>query len=104
MPARILKPHAENVKGKALLSESRMAQLGPPPIRTFDAVRHASTRFNEAANHRDPIFGGHSATLYKRNDDLVLLKYTAYEDRVTTFVQQYLPVLFLVRTTQFLLL
>ena len=103
MPAQILKQHAENVEGKALLSESQMAQLGPPPIRTFDAVHHASTRFNKAANHRDLIFGGHSATLYERNDDLVLLKQPAHEDRVTTFVQQYLPVLFLVRTTQFLL-
>jgi len=76
-----------------------MAQLGPPPIRTFDAVHHASTRFNKVANQRDPIFGGHSATLYEINHDLVLLKQPAHEDRVTTFVQQYLPVLFLVRVT-----
>jgi len=80
-----------------------MAQLGPPPIRTFDAVHHASTRYNKVADQRESIFGGYSAILYERNDDLVLLKQPAYEDRVTTFVQRYLPVLFLVRTTQSLL-
>jgi hypothetical protein len=39
-------------------------------------------------------------SLYETDDDLVLLKQPAYEDRVTTFVQRYLPILFLVCMAQ----
>lgn len=64
----------------------------------MDAFRHASTRLNQDSKAREPVLGGHSATLYSQNNDLVLLKHHEEEDRSSAFVQRYLPVFFLVRT------
>jgi hypothetical protein len=91
------KKHLNVSSGEALLFESTLAVIKPPPKRTFDAIYHASTRFNETENRRDTIFSGCSAELYSTDDDLVLLKQPAYEDRLTLFVQRYLPVIFAVR-------
>ena len=79
-----------------MLFESTLAVLKSPPSRTFDAIHHASKRFNKAAKRWDPVLGGYSATLYSTNDDLVLLKQPEHDDRLTAFVHKYLPVLFVV--------
>jgi hypothetical protein len=57
---------------------------------------HATTRFNEDSKLNEPILGGYSAALYSQNEDLVMLKQPEHEDRLTAFVQRYLPVFFLV--------
>lgn len=88
------------VTGEALLLESKLAELDSPPVRTFDTLYHISTRYNKASKRREPVLGGHSATLYESENDLVLLRQPVYEDRVTMFVQRYLPILFLVRRGQ----
>ena len=82
--------------GEALLFESTLAILKPPPSRTFDTVHHAFMRENKSEARWDPVLGGHSAELYRKDDDLVVLKQPIYEDRITVFVQKYLSVLFIV--------
>lgn len=85
------------VAGEALIYESTLASLGPPPARTFDAVHHAATRYDKKSKQQESIFDGHSARLYNTNTDLVVLKQPEYEDRLTGFVQRYLPIIFVVR-------
>ncbi|KAH7074132.1 hypothetical protein FB567DRAFT_190544 [Paraphoma chrysanthemicola] len=80
---------------EALMFESSLAMLKAPPRRTFEAINHAFTRFNKTANRRDPVLAGYSSTLYSSNDDLVMLKQPQHEDRLTSFVQSKLPVLFI---------
>jgi hypothetical protein len=76
--------------------ESTLASLGPPPVRTFDAINHAATRYDKTLKQRDSIMIGSSAKLYTTNEDLVVLKRAEFEDRLTSFVQRYLPVFFIV--------
>lgn len=76
--------------------ESTLASLGPPPVRTFDAINRAATRYDESLKQREPIMIGTSVKLYSTNEDLVVLKQVEFEDRLTGFVQRYLPVLFMV--------
>lgn len=45
-----------------------------------------------------PVLGGHSATIYDNIHDLVALKPLVYQDRLSRFVQKYLPILFRVCT------
>jgi hypothetical protein len=82
--------------GKALIFESTLASFGPPPVRTFDAINHAATRYDKALKQREPIMIGTSAKLYTTNEDLVVLKQAELEDRLTGFVHRYLPVFFMV--------
>lgn len=82
--------------GQALLFESTLAILRPPPPRTFDAIQHAFHRYDDQEDRYDPILGGFSAGFYSQRDKLVLLKQPIHEDRVTAFVQKYLAVLFTV--------
>ncbi|KAH6629701.1 hypothetical protein C7974DRAFT_395030 [Boeremia exigua] len=77
---------------EALLFECTLACVKSPPSRTFEAVFHASTRFNKDSKEHDPILGGSSSKLYSLNDDLVLLKQPEHNDRLTAFVQRFLPV------------
>lgn len=79
--------------------ESTLAVLKAPPTRTFDALNNAFLRFNKSANRWDPVLGGHSATLYSTNEDLVLLKQPEQSDRFTEFAERYLAFLFVVRST-----
>ncbi|KAF2023207.1 hypothetical protein EK21DRAFT_105440 [Setomelanomma holmii] len=69
--------------GEALVLESTLASLGPPPVRIFDAVHHAATKYNKTLKQRDPILIGS------------ILKQAEFEDRLTGFVQRYLAVLFM---------
>jgi len=87
---------ADTSVGKALVLESTLACLGPPPARTFDAIHHAVTHYDEKSRKREPILEGYSSTLYTTNTDLVVLKQGEFEDRFTAFVQRYLPILFMV--------
>jgi hypothetical protein len=90
--------NTERCVGKTLLFENTLACLHSPSVRTFDAFRHASTRFNKDSRAYESILGGHSATLYSQGEDLVLLKQSEQEDRLTAFFPRYLPVFFLVKT------
>ena len=85
------------IAGEALIYESTLASLGPPPARTFDAVHHAATHHDKISKQQESIFDGHSARLYSTNTDLVVLKKPEYEDRLTCFIQRYLHIIFLVR-------
>jgi hypothetical protein len=79
--------------------ESSLAMLKAPPKRSFEAIQHAFTRFNKTAGRTDPLLAGHSSTLYSSNDELVMLKQLEYEERLTTLVHRYLPVLFIVSSS-----
>ncbi|KAH6616830.1 hypothetical protein C7974DRAFT_53138 [Boeremia exigua] len=80
---------------KALLSESLLASLEAPPDRNFESLMYASTRPVNNTDQRDSIFGGHSATLYSSNDDMVLLKHPEHRDRLTSFVEKHMPIFFI---------
>ncbi|KAF2822691.1 hypothetical protein CC86DRAFT_300463 [Ophiobolus disseminans] len=78
---------------KALLFESTLASLPPPSKRVLRAFR---TEFlNESLGSGSfPTLGGHSTGLYDDIDDLVALRMPESQDRLTTFVQEHLGVLF----------
>jgi hypothetical protein len=87
---------SDHLLGQALLFESTLAVLKPPPLRTFEAVQHAFNRYNDQEKRWDPVLGGFSASLYSQKDTLILLKQPIHEDRVTAFVQKYLAIFFTV--------
>ncbi|KAF2666786.1 hypothetical protein BT63DRAFT_427199 [Microthyrium microscopicum] len=78
---------------EALLFESTMASIKPPPKRTFEAIRHALYRKDDQ-NNEYSILTGSSQDMYSSNDDLVLLNHPGEQDRLTQFMHHYLPVLF----------
>ncbi|KAF2850414.1 hypothetical protein T440DRAFT_507903 [Plenodomus tracheiphilus IPT5] len=84
---------ADGPKGDALLQEGALATIAPPPLRTFDAMHFAASRSSKDSGRLDSVLGGCSAELYRRNDDLVLLKHPEPQDRLTAFVLGYLSVL-----------
>jgi hypothetical protein len=85
-----------------MLFESTIASLKPPPQRTFDAIHHAFLRHNSSTNKTYSILADNSKNIYQTNDDLVLLYHSEPQDRLTKFIQDYLPILFKVSLTLFL--
>lgn len=82
--------------GEALVLESTLAGLGPPPSRTYDAIHHAAFKRDTQLGNRESILHGYSANIYAENVDLVVLRQPDFEDRLTAWVQKYLPILFMV--------
>jgi hypothetical protein len=79
---------------EALLFESTLAALPPPPkgiLRAFREVFH--NEFSEK-DSSFPTLGGHSADLYDDIDDLVALRVRETSDRLTNFAHERLGFLF----------
>jgi hypothetical protein len=81
--------------GEAVLLESALLSLKPPPSRTLTAFRNVfhnvGGKFPEF-----PMLDGRSAEILDNTDDLMALHPRTDEDRLTQFMRNYLPILFVV--------
>ncbi|KAL2038991.1 hypothetical protein N7G274_008331 [Stereocaulon virgatum] len=83
---------------EAILLESTLISLQPPQPRILEAFRHVFHNTN-AAGETFPTLGGRSASILDDGDDLVALRSPPEEDRLTGFLRNYFPVLFITRIT-----
>ena len=80
-----------------MLFESELASLPPPNKKTLAAMLYEIDRGPKYSNGPRYTFGGHSRHIYSDSKDLVSLKIVENEDRLTSAVERYLPLLFKVR-------
>ena len=89
--------------GEALVLESALVSNHPPLPRTLEAFRN---HFENENDREGPFstLGGLSANILDDADDLMALRTPLDEDRLTKLLRYYLPVLFVVRLAQVLIL
>ncbi len=77
-----------------MILESILLSLKPPEPRTLEAFRNVFHNVGlQCASY--PTLGGHSATIYDEANDLVALKGSCDEDRLTHFLRKHFPILFI---------
>ena len=69
--------------------------LKPPPSRVLEAFKHVFHNTNDAGE-TFPTLGGRSARILDDEDDLMALRSPPEEDRMTRFLRNYFPLLFVV--------
>ena len=81
--------------GEAIVLESTLLSLKPPSSRTLEAFRNV---FHNVKGSGDsfPTLGGYSASILDDVGDLITLRAQADEDRLTTFLRYFFPLLFTV--------
>jgi hypothetical protein len=80
--------------GEAIVMESTVLSLKPPSSRVLKTFQNV---FNNVGSDEEefPVLGGDNADTYNEND-LIMLKAPTDEDRLTSFLRNYFPQLFIV--------
>ena len=79
-----------------LVLQSALLSLKRPQTRTLEAFRNVFHNVDESGSGY-PTLGGLSATIYNDPDDLMALRTTDEEDRLTSFLRHSFPLLFVVK-------
>lgn len=79
---------------EALMAESTLASIPPPPKRVLRAFRNEFFNGPPDDAKRVPTLGGHSRGIYDDIDDLVALSVQEHHDRLTSFAQDHLGFFF----------
>ena len=82
--------------GEAILLESALISFKSPTPRILEAFRNVFHNKSDDKKEPYPTLGGQDAGILDDANDLMALRIPPGEDRLTTFLRDYLPFLFVV--------
>lgn len=82
------------------MSESAVVSLERPSRRTLEALREKFSKRGPHDGRGFELLGGNSRSIYTDMEDLIALKKFQHQDRLTTFVQDYLAIFFQVSVSK----